>query len=72
MAEVGEGLQRLELIGAVLGLAIIPISISYRAWVFKLRHDINTEMVPVLYERFLVVKAGLDFALCTTIFVGAC
>ena len=36
------------------------------------RHDINTEMVPVLYERFLVVKAGLDFALCATISVGAC
>lgn len=34
------------------------------------RHDINTEMAPVLYERFLWVKAGLDFALNVILLAG--
>lgn len=35
------------------------------------RYDIRTEMVPILYETFLKLKAGLDFALCLTILAGA-
>jgi hypothetical protein len=112
MAEAEAGAQRLMLVGALLGLAVIPISIVYRARVFKSRsvssfgcwclkkkldrftmtliiqlpcaspnpsprndgdrHDIHTEMVPVLYERFIQLKAALDYALGLTILAGAC
>lgn len=34
------------------------------------RHDINTEMAPVLYERFLWVKAGIDFVLNVILLAG--
>lgn len=61
-------------------------SILNRTWVWALsdptrsrspsiiqhdRQDINKEIVPVLYEKFIKVKAGLDFALSLTILAGA-
>lgn len=66
------GLQHLMMVGAVVGLVVIPFSIVYRARVFASRHDINTEMPPKLYERYIQSKAGLDLAMSVNILTGAC
>jgi len=76
--EVGFGATNDELwmsrlvcaVGALAGLAIIPVAITARHRVFQKRTDLASDDVVLLFENFLLLKAALDGLLCLILLAG--
>ena len=56
--------------GALAGIVIIPIAVAARRKSFNKRVDLVTDDVPLLFEKFWMLKASLDASLCVILIAG--
>eukprot|EP00624_Nannochloropsis_granulata_P005895 evm.model.NODE_41967_length_32096_cov_22.644348.1 len=57
-------------VGALAGLAIIPVALTARRRVFQKRTDLANDDVMLLFEKLLLLKGGLDGILCLILLTG--
>ena len=57
-------------VGAMLGLAVIPVAVTMRLRTFRKRTDLSGDNVVLLFEKMILFKATLDGLLCLNLLGG--